>query len=145
MLDWRALATAAYAEMLSGRSESKYDEEAEIKNSESKAEGIKEFDWRMACKVHNIVEGLEQEYASWMKTKDVRSENMFQRRGIWSSDGARNAYLYWEDLRKGTEKKVKLKRRASLQQLSRESFVAALKENEPAIHFSCSDKYENGE
>eukprot|EP00971_Amphidinium_carterae_P297146 5903113-Amphidinium_carterae.1 len=80
--------------MLSGRSENKYDEEAEVRNrstrtvplhwplSESKAEGMKEFDERMARQVHNIVEGLEQEYASRMKTKNVRSEDMFRRRGI---------------------------------------------------------------
>eukprot|EP00971_Amphidinium_carterae_P025772 508584-Amphidinium_carterae.1 len=90
---------------------------------------MREFDERMARKVHKHRGGPGTRICLTDKNQ---------------KHGAGNAYLYWEDLGKGTEKKVKLKRRASLQQMSWESFVAALKENKPAILFSWSNKYEHG-
>eukprot|EP00971_Amphidinium_carterae_P266897 5294164-Amphidinium_carterae.1 len=86
---------------------------------------------------------LEEQYAARVDKKTVRCADYFRRRGMWSSDGAGNSYLFWVDEENGKTSRVKLKRRASLQQMSWESFVEALKREAPRILFSWSDKFEN--
>ena len=143
-----------YLEFSSGRSESKYDNSAEVLNRTTRSVPM-EFpdekgDWPEAEFMRVFREELQQVCNEIEGDFNVDPEDEFRRRCTWGADGSSSTTWPGEVHSAGKKsiKNIKLHRRAMLETKSLEQFMNETDDlssgaREAELHATASDKYEN--